>query len=200
MKLTEIFDRANIGEDEKARRVLNVSNAQANITADEIENGVPIERLSEIGVPVFRYATQLTIHGRLPDFDANARPSGYRAIFRNGNGSLGVRYCAIDMAKKRMVLECSKLFKAGWTAHIDSQGLSLSFFSLEKQPVVNAFTTFPRHLIYGFICAGACAMGGYMAIAEIGAIPAENLWPLCQVLFECPDRATFETRRAQKEA
>jgi hypothetical protein len=202
MKISELFSRINIGDDEKARRVLNVSNERATITADEIENGVTIERLAAIGVPVFRYSTQVTIHGRLPDFDANARPAGYKAIFRNQNGSLGVRYVAIDGAKKKTVRNVARMFSkdSGWSASIDSTGLHLMFFSMEKQPVLDAFQNFPRALIYGSIYAGACALGGYAAFADIGAVPAENVWPLCKALFNCESELAYNERQAAADA
>lgn len=91
--------------DDKARRVLNTSHRQANITAEEIEAGVTSERLDTIGVPVFRYQTCFTIHGELPDVKDWKRIGGYKAISQNKNGTIGVRYIAIDAEKKKLITE-----------------------------------------------------------------------------------------------
>jgi len=101
MKLLEKLESLDCRRDEKARRVSNIApDALAAITAEALENGVTIEELETLNVPVLYYSTQLTIHGKLPDFNPAARPAGYKAIFRNGNGSIGVKYIAIDAAKK----------------------------------------------------------------------------------------------------
>ncbi len=91
-----------IPSDSKARRVLNVSSQNANITAEEIEKGVTIEKLASINVPVFAYQTQITIHGTLPDLQNNY-VQNYKSIIKNQNGSIGVKYNAIDAEKKKLM-------------------------------------------------------------------------------------------------
>ena len=63
MKLKEKFLKSGLTTDVKARRRTNVTRDSASITEEQLERGVTIEELSAIGVPVYRYETQVTIHG-----------------------------------------------------------------------------------------------------------------------------------------
>lgn len=113
--------------DDKARRVLNTSHKQANITAEEIEAGITSERLDTIGVPVYRYATCVTIHGQLPDFNPKKRVGGYKSLSQNQNGTLGVRYIAIDAQKKKTILR-----RAAYGVKKYHVSLSSSEYSISK--------------------------------------------------------------------
>ena len=186
MKISEKFESIRVCDDDKARRVLNVSTARADISADEIESGVTIERLGEIGVPVFRYSTQVTIHGTIPDFNPEARPLGYKAIFRNQNGSLGVKYIAIDGAKKRTICAAARLHddKARhFSACINSTGLELVFMAHDKESAISAFRSFPKDLIIGGLYAARGLYGEFYVVADIGAIEQKNLWPFIGALY-----------------
>jgi len=66
---------------------------------DSVENGVTSETLNDCGLPVFKYNTQITIHGQFPTVTKNYI-GGYKNVFQNQNGSVGVKYQAIDYAKK----------------------------------------------------------------------------------------------------
>ena len=129
-------------KDTKARRITNVSTKQATITAQEIEDGVTLERLNDIGVPVFRYKTQVTIHGKLPDFNPDVKVNDYRWVFKNANGSIGIRYGAIDAAKKRTMMACESIAarrkNAKVSASMDSQGLILGKWFMEKEDALAA--------------------------------------------------------------
>lgn len=184
MKIDELYEKIGIARDELARRRVNVSNAQANITADQIESGVTIEALDNIGVPVFRYSGQVTIHGRLPEFDENSRPGGYKAVFRNENQTIGVRYVAIDGEKKQTILRAARYRQLkAWHGHIDSQGLELVHQSHDKETCLAAYKAFPRELICGTVSAFRGIYGEFYVVANIGAIPAENVWKLIESVF-----------------
>lgn len=88
--------------DKLARRRLNTDpNTVANITASEIEKGqVTIETLENLNTMVYLYSTQATIHGKLPDITNRHDALGYKSIIQNANGTLGIRYTAIDAVKK----------------------------------------------------------------------------------------------------
>lgn len=67
-----------------------------------IENGCSIEQLEEMmqkKFDVFKYKTQITIHGIFPELSTN-RVGWYVNLTQNKNKSVGVRYTAIDHAKK----------------------------------------------------------------------------------------------------
>lgn len=67
-----------------------------------IEKGCSIEQLEEMmqkKFDVFKYKTQITIHGIFPELSTN-RVGWYVNLTQNKNKSVGVRYTAIDHAKK----------------------------------------------------------------------------------------------------
>ncbi len=73
---------------------------------DEIDKGVTLEWLNDIketkGIPIFKYKTQITIHGLFPEFDT-IRTFGYHNIFQNKNKSIGIKYSAIDGEKRNEI-------------------------------------------------------------------------------------------------
>ena len=180
----DFIEHCGIAQDEKARRRINVSGAVANITAREIENeGVTLERLESIGVPVFRYSTQITIHGTLPDYTGGA-VLGYKSITPNGNGTLGVKFCAIDAGKKKLLEDILSTVKTGWHLVRNSTDCELSRCCPEKETCVTTLKTIPTDLFYGSRYGVACPFGSgrYWACANIGAIPVENFWKIVATL------------------
>jgi len=126
MKTNDFLDKFECKKDDKARRVLNVApDKPANVTANELEDGMTLEALQGIGVPVLRYSTQITIHGLIPAFDDTKRVGGYRNLIRNGNGSVGVKYGAIDAAKKDLIARSARATGGKWHPCVDSSGLCL---------------------------------------------------------------------------
>lgn len=203
MKIESILEKADILGDTKARRVLNTSSKKAGISADEIEAGVTIERLEALKVPVFRYATQITIHGDVEDFNEASRPAGYASIFRNKNGTVGVRYVAIDAAKKEILNEACRLaarlkFEKGerggvrWSANISSKGLTISAMFEDKASCIAAYKAFPTECFYGSLGAFAGYYGGFFVEASVGAIPEDKLWVLINTLYGISSRDEFD--------
>lgn len=191
MKTTEIIARIAGKTDDKARRVLNIApRTVANVTAEQIENGLTLEELQACGVPVLCYQTQVTLHGVIPEFGAGSRDAtGYANLFRNGNGSLGVRYAGIDAGKKRALREACRLMPrregVKWEASIDSKGTQVcAFFTVrdeanraaQKAATLECLKSVPVSLFYGGAGAGCLAYGmGYFVEVSIGAIPVENV-------------------------
>lgn len=204
MKFQEIIAQSGVVEDCKARRITNVSGTQANITADEIEDGVTIERLESLNVPVFKYTTQITIHGKLPEFSDTARPGGYNSIVRNQNGSIGVRYVALDGEKKQRIVRVSRLSeKREWNAHINSKGLTISRYFSDREECLTAYRAFPRDLYAGSCMAAEGAYGGYYVIADVGAIYERDVWALCGALWgigSAAEAEALEAARAERYA
>lgn len=88
---------------------------------DRIEKGVSIETLELLThnkFNVYKYKTQITIHGQFPQM--NGRIGGYKFLVRNKNLSVGVKWPAIDYDKKR---ELFKLLSAtnDWKVRSNSQ-------------------------------------------------------------------------------
>lgn len=63
-----------------------------------------IDKLSADGLDIFKYDTQITIHGLFPELN-NQRLDGYKLIFQNKNKSIGVKWNAVDYAKKTRIYE-----------------------------------------------------------------------------------------------
>lgn len=213
--LSDKLENMECRRDDKARRVSNIAPATiASITAEELERGVTLERLDDLNVPVLRYGGQVTIHGVLPDFNEAARPGGYKAIVKNGNGSVGVRYGAIDADKKRLLLRCSRARKSAWHVNITSTGceVSQSFYAYkeetreaQKAACIAALRGLPVARFYGSAFAGCLAYGaGYFVAAEVGAIPAEEVWPVCahfwQIASEAELHAIEQSNQAREAA
>jgi hypothetical protein len=57
---------------------------------EEIENGITYETLNSINLPVFKYKTQITIHGLFDQLTKNYIGS-YKSIFQNANKSIGIK-------------------------------------------------------------------------------------------------------------
>lgn len=205
MTTSEILERAECARDTKARRVSNVApGTVANITAETLESGVELEALESLNVPVFRYGTQITIHGKLPDFNEAARPGGYRAVFRNANGSVGVRYAAIDGAKKRQIQEVARAAgKGAWSVHANSASFELVAMvspSLERAAAVmeakRLFALIPTDRFFGSAYYARGMFGEIFVVANIGALYAENVWPLCAIFFGIGSAEQLEAAKA----
>jgi hypothetical protein len=142
-KLEEIFtERGNFD----TRKVLNLSHR--SIPPDTLrsieENGVTLEHLEMLGVPVCKYKTQITLHGTFPELAGNdwskGRVGGYKSLIRNQNGSLGVRYIAVDRIKKETVY--TALHFCGWSI----QSNSTEFFAYRSTPFVQTRQELATHL------------------------------------------------------
>lgn len=78
---------------------------------DTIDQGITIEELDRFaaqGLPIKRYQTQVTIHGRFPEV-GNGYVFGYKSIVRNGNESIGVKWIAIDEEKRKRMKPYMKI-------------------------------------------------------------------------------------------
>ncbi len=204
MKWSETFDKmTGIVDDDKARRVLNVSTRTAQVTAEELETGVTLERLAEIGVPVFRYQTQVTIHGRLPDFNPDTRPGGYKAVFRNQNGSIGVKYCAVDLPKKLALQEACELTDKTrhWHAFRDSTGFRLQrCYGDRREDAVECLKTIPRDLFIGSAYGARHPWTGWWYIVvEVAAVPQEHLAALVTWFSGATAEQLAEMKRVRDE-
>lgn len=201
MNIDKVFENANIVHDSKARRVLNTAPGKlADITINELESGVTIERLESLTVPVYQYGTQITIHGIFKDIPADLRVCGYKSIILNGNGSLGVRYVAIDAAKKRLLERASRYAESGtrWGVIIDSQGCEVHkvFHSTNKEndklKCIDCYNSTPDTLYIGNKQAVSLLYGGYAVIINVGAIYESNLWSLIKELTGIASQAEYD--------
>ena len=209
MNFKKTTDKSIIGvRDSKARRVLNTSNKVANITAQEIEAGVSIETLENINVPVYEYQTQITIHGKLPGANVERfLVNGYKSIFLNKNGTIGVKYSAIDGEKKKMVRRAwSAIEKTKMSYVSDSQGVQL-VKGTGRQDIKKAYAAaleLINEVPDNFIgCKQVCfdCYGGVYAVIGFDAIREKNLWDFITwfTFGEIKNLADLEIKEAEKE-
>ena len=164
-----VLEKSTCRTDSKSRRRSNVSTKVANITAEEIEAGITIEKLEELNVPVFRYQTQLTIHGKLPDLNEN-RIGGYKCLFENKNKTIGVKYIAVDGAKKYLIERAryyAKKTTMGYSRN--SQGTELTKFFEHLSDASDFYKSLPDYVV-GTKQIGASLYGGFWVWIELNAI------------------------------
>ncbi len=102
-KDSQVFANKYNGIFDTPKKLNRSNNVIQTSYIDKIEGGeitsTDILEISKI-VPVFTYKTCLTIHGNLPEIE-RTRIGGYKNIIQNGNGSLEIRYSAIDYQIKK---------------------------------------------------------------------------------------------------
>lgn len=201
--IDEVLGKADVVRDVKARRVLNVSDKDSGITLEEIEKqGVTIERLLGLEVPVFTYGGQVTIHGRFnDDIGKDLRVAGYKSVFKNGNGSLGVRYVAVDGEKKRRLEDICSLGGMWWVT-IDSKGCQAHRSFNDKQGCLDCYNSAPTDYI-GTKYAFRGIYGRFYVVLEIGAVYEKDFWKLATSLSGLSEEGyskAFAARNAKREA
>lgn len=112
-KIEKLFDN-KFSYDKKHK--LNTS--PKKLPLDVIENinkGVTLEQLNSLthkGFDVYKYSTQITIHGICDELTDN-NVFFYKSLMLNKNKSLGVKWIAVDAEKKTKI--CKTLEYFGWT-------------------------------------------------------------------------------------
>ncbi|MEW6214119.1 MAG: hypothetical protein AB1478_02775 [Nitrospirota bacterium] len=154
--------------------------------------GIDSEKLQSLGMPIYFYRTQITIHG-IPEGNIDL-VYGYKSIIRNLNGSIGVKYSAIDAFKK---MRLSKYLKEySWSTHRNSTEFYFVLYSAFQQniesliPAIKDFMVIynriDRNLFYGQIVLNTYYSNifGYYAalILRIGAINSTNVIPLVECI------------------
>lgn len=84
---------------------------------ENINKGITLEQLNELlakGYDIYKYSTQITIHGTCNDLTDN-NVFLYNSLMLNKNKSLGVKWIAVDTEKKNEI--CTKLEYFGWTTN-----------------------------------------------------------------------------------
>lgn len=196
MDIAEKFLEIEILHDEKARRVLNVNpDTVPNIKIEKLVDGITVEDLDTINVPVLRYGTQITIHGIFPDESKNYLSRG---LMFNKNKSLGVRYSNIDSNKKILLSNVSRFSTTGWKMFINSTECYIfkTFYrdsnndSLEKLYNESVMeynkSTFDNYIGNKYIAKVTyhyVGTLGFAVIINIGMIYQKDLWNFSKFYF-----------------
>lgn len=167
--LSKSFDKKN-----KLNRATEV--IDSNLIKEIETNGVTYEMLNTLNLPIFRYQTQITIHGIFDDRLNNIYGiGGYKNIIVNKNKSLGIRYNAIDYTKK---IELSKLVCMGNVGYYRSS--TENYFSLvsrDKTTATEFYNKIDTSLFIGdkkLYTLNFYGLFYYVCIVNINAFPIEN--------------------------
>lgn len=174
-----------------SKNITNKGNSTIPQTAlDKIETeGVTLEFLQGLNVPVYKYRTQITIHGLFPALTHNYL-GGYKNLFQNKNLSIGVKWQAVDYAKKSLIYNTITSYLDGWHKTHNST----DFFIYTTSKMFNDKETYKTlleaaklnisHINKGLFF-GNCGVylsqnfGGYFLVSyiNIGAILETNVIP-----------------------
>lgn len=138
MKKIETYFEQKSKSDSK--HILNTCNRQVpQEILDEIEAGCSIETLEKIlghNFSIYKYGTQITIHGLFPDVSTRRIGGSYVNLVQNKNRSIGVRYNAIDREKKTRLFNLLS-HADGW--RIESNSTSYNIYKMENLPSIPLF-------------------------------------------------------------
>lgn len=115
----QIFYNKYIGNFATPKKLNRSTKAIPQIYIDSIEGGEAtsetINKLSML-VPIYTYKTCITIHGNFPEIE-RSRIGMYKNIIQNANGSVEIRYSAIDYTAKE---EIAGYLNNGWRSDKNS--------------------------------------------------------------------------------
>ncbi|HQH19916.1 MAG TPA: hypothetical protein PKZ43_10205 [Bacteroidales bacterium] len=187
---------------------------------DKIEReGATLEFLQELKAPVFKYRTQITIHGIFAELKNNYL-GGYKSIFQNKNLSIGVKWNAVDYSKKKVIYETIKRYCKNWTISKNSNEYfiyktSKTFYNKEEYKTLLESTKADLQHIDNKLFFGNCGVylskhlyGGYFLVTyvNIGGILQDNvnkcIENICQADMETINLkfAQEDKERAEREA
>lgn len=183
----------------------------AQTDLDKIETqGVTLEFLQALNVPVYKYRTQITIHGLFPALTHNYL-GGYKNLFQNKNLSIGVKWQAVDYAKKSLIYNTITSYLDGWHKTHNST----DFFIYTTSKMFNDKETYKTlleaaklnisHINKGLFF-GNCGVylsqnfGGYFLVSyiNIGAILETNVIPCIENITKVAI-ADIEAKAAQRK-
>lgn len=173
------FDRKN-----KLNRANEVNFDQSFFDTLKSE-GLTSEYLDTIETPIFKYTGQITIHGIFPS-ESIERVGGYKNVTLNKNLSLGIKYNAIDYAKKKLLGSVFSTFKTGINYHRSSNDNYYFMQSADYNKVLDFYNTIDTSFFVGtkhlmkFNYYGTMV---YIAIMRISAIYTKNVWPFVKSLI-----------------
>ena len=187
MKRTEVLFKAKTDTDSKS--ILNKLNKKVDkAILDQVEAGVTIETLDKLslsGVPILKYHTQITIHGLFDEL-SNNYIFGYKNLFQNKNKSIGVKYNAIDEAKRQRIAKRLRCIGFSYTRNSQETGFHISEhidkdnFSIIKKRFTDLKNKIDESLFYGsvYIWIGESFGAKYLCFdLNINAIYERNIEP-----------------------
>jgi len=138
-KIETLFQSGNYDKKHK----LNVANIKISldILNDIEKNGITLEQIEKLDIPVFKYKTQITVHGLFPEL-SNNYIGGYKSLIQNKNQSIGVKWSAVDFLKKNYIYETINKF-GGWLIRRNST----DYFIYKTSNFLSSKTEYQSELI-----------------------------------------------------
>lgn len=139
MKIEELYSEESKRYD--TRKVLNrAGHAKIDPSFFDMlsKEGLTSEYLESFPYPVYRYMTQITLHGVFKPTDINLlMVGGYQNVIVNQNKTIGIKYNAIDYEKKKRIGRYLKPY--GYEYFRDSSGDDYSKSFIHKEEVLRAY-------------------------------------------------------------
>jgi hypothetical protein len=120
MNITEektVFYSKLVGNFDTPKKLNRSAKSVPSEFIEAVEAGeVKSEMIKQIekAFPIFTYQSCLTIHGNLPQIE-RTRIGGYKNVIQNKNGSLEIRWSAIDHQSKKTISHCLR-YAEKWNA------------------------------------------------------------------------------------
>ena len=180
---------------------------------DKIESeGVTLEFLQGLNMPVYKYRTQITIHGLFPELQHNYL-GGYKNLFQNKNLSIGVKWQVVDYLKKDRIYKAVTGYLENWTRRHNSTDFfiyktSKTFTDKETYKTLLEAAKADISHINKSLFFGNCGVylsqtlwGGYFLVSyiNIGAILETNVIPCIENITKV-SMADIEAKEAAKQA
>lgn len=176
--------------------------------------GITSEQIENWAAPVFKYNTQITVHGFF-NLESNGRLNGYKNLILNQNESLGIKYNAVDAEKKQRIYSALRMFgfhtckdSQSWYAYKLSENLKDRETCLAKVAeykellskipadmyVGNSNIQVFKHQWFGTVHA--------LATIHINAIREVNVWAIIETLTGKTKEQVLQAEqdKADKEA
>lgn len=204
--VSELLSEQNNNFDAK-----NILNRSQGVVSQEIINsiesgGITSEMLQSFPFPIFKYRTQITLHGKFISDRDYFITGGYKNLIINKNKSLGVRYSAIDMQKKQFIYKVLRLEKSRFFMDITSTSSSITSY-LKHTPenletMKQVFTMLPTNYIgFSQLYISQSMFGTYIVIKlYLNAIYQNELFSfLSQLLQKDYSQEIFDANLKAKE-
>jgi hypothetical protein len=206
-KIETLFQSGNYDKKHK----LNVANIKISldILNDIEKNGITLEQIEKLNIPVFKYKTQITVHGIFPEL-SNNYIGGYKSLIQNKNQSIGVKWSAVDFLKKNYIYETINKF-GGWIIRRNSTDYfiyktsnfltSKTEYQSELENAKNELSHINKKLFYGD--CGVYLSGdifGYYLVTyiNIGGVREENKIKVIENICNA-DINTINSKISEKE-
>lgn len=171
---------------------------------DKIEDGITIEDLESSNLPIFKYRTQITIHGLFDELTIS-RIGGYKNIFQNKNKSIGIKWNAIDYDKKRTIYDALRTlgYSIRKTSNEYSATKSILYNKENFLKLKEEYEKIDDSLFIGEkdLYAGTIPMLGTFIFLEINirAIYEENVWEFLNKSFDLNKDSYLDEKKRKKE-